>query len=96
IGAPTLVEVTIVLVRRYGEVGRTALWNFLGERQVLAIPFDGRHWSAASDAFLRFGKGRHPARLNLGDCMTYAVARVAGEPLLFIGNDFAKTDIAPA
>jgi ribonuclease VapC len=48
------------------------------------------------EAFLRFGKGRHPAALNFGDCMSYAVAKVANMPLLYVGNDFPQTDIAPA
>jgi len=60
---------------------------------VIVIPFGTDHWTAAHDAFLRFGKGRHPARLNLGDCMTYATAKLAGEPLLCLGNDFAQTDL---
>ncbi len=45
---------------------------------------------------MRFGRGRHPARLNFGDCLTYAVARLADEPLLFVGDDFSKTDLVPA
>jgi ribonuclease VapC len=50
----------------------------------------------AGEAAIRFGKGRHPAKLNYGDCMTYATARIVDEPLLFIGNDFAQTDIQAA
>lgn len=96
IGAPTLVEATIVLTRRHGLPGRDALASFLREREVATIPFDNRHWHAAEEAFIRFGKSRHAAALNLGDCMSYATARIAKEPLLFIGNDFAKTDIPPA
>jgi ribonuclease VapC len=95
-GVPTLLEATIVLVRRHGPTGRVALSAFLQERGVVAIPFEVSHWSAASEAFLRFGKGRHPAGLNFGDCMSYAAARIADQPLLFIGGDFAKTDIPPA
>lgn len=60
------------------------------------VPFDERHLAAAADAFARFGKGLHPARLNFGDCMAYAVAKVAACPLLYKGDDFARTDIAPA
>jgi ribonuclease VapC len=96
IGTPSLVEATVVLVRRFGPSGRKGLHRFLEEREVLAVPFERRHWRAAQDAFIRFGKGRHPAALNLGDCMSYATASVADEPLLFVGNDFARTDIAPA
>jgi ribonuclease VapC len=96
IGAPTLVEAMIVLIRRHWPPGRTALTNFVQERGVITVAFDHRHWDAAEEAFIRFGKGRHVASLNLGDCMSYATARIAGEPLLFIGNDFARTDVVPA
>jgi ribonuclease VapC len=96
IGAPTLVEATVVLVGRFGIPGHTALSSFLQERDVSTIPFDRVHWYAAEEAFIRYGKGRHPAGLNLGDCMSYATARIAKQPLLFTGNDFAQTDIPPA
>jgi len=96
IGTPTLTESLIVLVRRFGPSGRSILQRFLTENGVATVPFDERHWNAAAEAFIRFGKGRHPARLNYGDCMTYATARVADAPLLFVGNDFAKTDLMPA
>jgi ribonuclease VapC len=96
IGAPTLVEATVVLGRRLGLVGLESLDRFLKEQQVALIPFGHQHWRAAESAFIRFGKGRHTAALNLGDCMTYATASVACQPLLFTGNDFAKTDIPPA
>jgi len=96
IGTPTLVEASIVLTRRMGSAGPTGLFRLLEERRVFYVPFEYRHWRAAEDAFIRFGKGRHVAALNLGDCMTYATASVAGQPLLFTGNDFARTDVAPA
>jgi ribonuclease VapC len=96
IGTPTLVEATVVLVRRYGHGGLEGLLRFLNEREVVSVPFEDQHRAVAGEAFIRFGKGRHPAGLNYGDCMTYATARVAEMPLLFIGNDFAKTDIPPA
>jgi|SRR5580698_7217648 ribonuclease VapC len=57
---------------------------------------DDAQWRAAADALVRFGKGRHPARLNLGDSFAYALAKVTGEPLLYKGDDFALTDIASA
>jgi len=93
IGTPTLVETGLVLVSRAGQPGRTELAKFLQQRDVTVIPFGPDHWTAAVDAFLRYGKGRHPARLNLGDCMTYATAKLAGQPLLCLGNDFAQTDL---
>jgi len=52
-----------------------------------------RHWRTAVEAFRRFGKGRHPAALNFGDCLTYATAKLADRPLFFVGNDFGKTDL---
>lgn len=70
--------------------------RFLQQFEVEEIPFTEAHWRIATDAFLRFGKGRHPAALNFGDCMTYATAKLAGEPLLFVGNDFAQTDLPRA
>lgn len=96
IGTPTLVEASIVLVRRMGVVGRLTLTRFLEENEVVVIPFDEDHWSVAAEADIRYGKGRHPAALNYGDCMTYATARVADHPLLFTGSDFARTDIPSA
>lgn len=96
IGAPTLTEASIVLVGRYGVAGRSMLSRFLEEKDVISIPFDDRHWIVAAEAHIRYGKGRHAARLNYGDCMTYATAKVAGAPLLFVGNDFSQTDIAAA
>lgn len=96
IGAPTLTESSNVLVARYGVVGRLMLSRFLEENGVETVPFEGSHATVAAEAFIRYGKGRHPARLNLGDCMTYATARIAVEPLLFVGNDFSKTDLVAA
>jgi ribonuclease VapC len=96
IGTPTLVEASIVLVRRMGVVGRLALARFLQEKDVVTIPFEEDHFDVAAEADIRYGKGRHPAGLNYGDCMTYATARVAEHPLLFTGNDFAQTDIPAA
>ena len=60
------------------------------------VDVDRAQAGRALDAFTRFGKGRHPARLNLGDCFAYALAATLNEPLLFKGDDFARTDIAPA
>lgn len=96
VGSPTLFETAIVLIARDGDAGRIALEAFLRDNEVVTVPFDERHLSVAADAFLRYGKGRHPACLNYGDCMTYATARLAGLPLLYVGDDFAKTDLAAA
>lgn len=96
IGAPTLFETAMVAIGLYEQRGHDLVAHFLEERGVEVVPFENCHWEVAVDAFHRYGKGRHPAALNYGDCMAYASARVAGEPLLFVGNDFARTDIAPA
>jgi ribonuclease VapC len=93
IGAPTLVETGIVLSARRGLLGKTLLARFVQEGGLTTVPFTEEHWHIATDACLRFGKGRHPAALNFGDCLTYAVARLANEPLLCIGKDFAQTDL---
>ena len=96
IGVPTLLETTMVMVGTFGLHGRSLVARFLEEREIVRIPFDQRHGSVAAEAFLRYGKGRHPAALNYGDCMAYATARIADAPLLFVGNDFAQTDIDAA
>lgn len=96
IGTPTLTECGIVLSARLGPLGRTLLNEFLDRFPVVEVPFTEEHWRMALAAFERFGKGRHPAGLNFGDCMSYAVARLANRPLLFIGNDFTRTDLQAA
>jgi ribonuclease VapC len=93
VGSPALVEATMVLAGRLGFPDATILQRFVDERRIAVIPFGAQHWKVAEEAFLRYGRGRHPARLNFGDCLTYAVAKVAGEPLLCVGNDFAQTDL---
>lgn len=96
IGAPTLVETTIVLSARLGRDARGLVGRFALEADLTVVPFTDAHFGTALDAWLRFGRGRHPAGLNFGDCLAYATARVAGEPLLFVGDDFGKTDIEVA
>lgn len=93
IGTPTLTETGIVLTALLGKAGRPLLTRFLEEASLVVIPFGEHHWRVALDAYVRFGKGRHPAGLNFGDCLTYATADVAGEPLLCVGGDFARTDL---
>jgi ribonuclease VapC len=96
IGAATLSETDLVMVRALGEPGRGYIAQFLEAFEVEVIPFGNAHRQIAAEAFIRYGKGRHSARLNYGDCMSYATARVADEPLLFVGDDFAQTDIEAA
>lgn len=93
VGAPTVIEIGLVLVSPLGVVGKTLLARFLEEAQAEVLPLAVEHWAIAVDAFLRYGKGRHPAALNFGDCQVYAVARVAGLPLLCTGDDFGRTDL---
>lgn len=93
IGAPTLFETAMVLVGRGGERMREVLHRVVSEYELTVVPFEREHHAVAVEAFRRFGKGRHPAQLNFGDCLTYAVARVAGAPLLCIGDDFVRTDL---
>lgn len=93
VGSPTLVEAFVALERRRRGRG-TDLMNVLvpslGLEEAL---FDARHTLLAQAAFERYGKGRHPAALNLGDCFTYALCKERDEPLLFKGNDFSQTDL---
>ena len=96
IGTPTLAETGVVLAARLGHDSRDLVIRLLDEFGIEEIPFGDRHWREAVDAYLRFGRGRHKARLNLGDCLTYAVARLANEPLLFVGDDFPETDLEAA
>lgn len=96
IGTPTLAETGVVLAARLGQDSRDLVIRLLNEFSIEEIPFGDRHWREAVDAYLRFGRGRHKARLNLGDCLTYAVARLANEPLLFVGDDFPETDLEAA
>jgi ribonuclease VapC len=95
IGAPTLFETAMVLASRKGALGAQALAAFLGGYRVTSLHFGEDHVEAALGAFVRYGKGRHPASLNFGDCMTYATSKLAAAPLLFVGEDFAKTDLEP-
>jgi ribonuclease VapC len=93
IGAPTLVETGIVLVARLGIIGKTLLARLCDEAGLTVVPFGPEHWPLAVDAYIRYGRGRHPAALSFGDCLTYAVCRLADQPLLCIGDDFARTDL---
>jgi ribonuclease VapC len=94
IGTATLAETAIMLSARLQRDARPLLARFLSEASIAIVPFGESHYGAAVDAWLRYGKGQHPAALNFGDCLSYTVARLANEPLLFAGDDFAKTDIA--
>lgn len=93
IGWPTLFETRLVLSGK-GFLNAAAIVARLAETpNVTTVAFDAKHYHAAEKAFERFGKGRHPASLNMGDCFSYAVATIARAPLLFKGNDFGATDV---
>ena len=96
VGVPTLLETAMVLTARLGRDARPMVFAFLRRLEAEVVPFNEEHLDAAATAFIRFGRGRHPAALNFGDCMSYAIASVAGMPLLFTGEDFRRTDIAQA
>ena len=93
IGTPTLTETAIVLSARLDSDARGLIARLLSEGSIVTVPFADAHFGVALDAWWRFGKGRHRAALNFGDCMAYAVARVAQEPLLCTGDDFSQTDL---
>lgn len=94
IGTPTLVESSIVLSARLDETGTRWLERVIDRAEIVVVPFEAHHWQVAADAWLRYGRGRHAAGLNFGDCLTYATARVARRPLLCKGDDFTQTDLA--
>ena len=96
IGAPTAVETGVVLAARLGPTGGLLASSLIERFAIELLPFDERHWAEAVVAFQRFGRGKHPAGLNFGDCLSYAVAKVAGDDLLYKGSDFAQTDIRSA
>ena len=93
IGTPTLAEAGIVLSARLDLDAGPLLARFLQEFDVTTVPFGAEHWREGVEAYRRFGKGRHPASLNFGDCLTYATAMLAAQPLLCTGRDFARTDL---
>ena len=92
-GTPTIAEIGIVMTARIGSDARGMTSRMIEEFEILEVPFGVHHWREAVSAYARYGRGRHRAGLNFGDCLSYAVARLAGEPLLFVGKDFAATDI---
>lgn len=96
VGAPTLVETAIVLSARRGAPAGRELDDLVRELALTVVPFGEAEHRVAIEAFGRFGRGRHKAALNFGDCLAYATASVAGDRLLFVGDDFARTDIPAA
>ncbi|MCY4624332.1 MAG: type II toxin-antitoxin system VapC family toxin [Chloroflexi bacterium] len=90
------VEASMVMEGRGGNAGGYRLDNLLREMRIELAPVTLEQAELARDAWRRFGRGNHPAALNLGDCFSYALAKDTGEPLLFKGNDFTLTDIPAA
>ena len=97
LSAPNLLELTTVVDRRGSAELSTALTEVLTTLRDSIAPFTEQHALIGRAAYRRFGRGSgHPAQLNFGDCMSYALSVVSGEPLLFVGDDFAQTDVASA
>jgi ribonuclease VapC len=96
LSAVSRVECTCVIEGRKRAAGRTDLELFLREAAIEIAPVTADQAEIACEVFRRFGRGRHPAGLNIGDTFAYALARATGEPLLFKGDDFARTDIPSA
>jgi ribonuclease VapC len=96
LSAPSAVELTLVALGRKGAEGEVRAQAILDLGEVQIVPFDTSHVAIAKQAFRIYGKGRHPAGLNLGDCFAYALAKSLGEPLLFKREDFRLTDVIPA
>ena len=96
VGAPTLVEASMVFSGRRRTPAGDEVEGLVRELGITVVPFGEAEWRLAVDAFTRFGRGRHAAALNFGDCLAYATAASLGDTLLFVGDDFAKTDIASA
>ncbi len=93
ISAASVVEAGIVMFSRFGDAGEIEVDQFIHRLGVSVIPVTELHAEQARTAYRRYGKGHHPARLNYGDCFSYAIAVSLQEPLLFTGEDFAKTDV---
>jgi len=94
--APTYLEVCMVMIGRKGQEAKSRVERLIAETRIAVVPFDGAVAQIAVDAFQKYGKGRHRAGLNFGDCMSYALAKAEVMPLLFKGDDFRLTDIEPA
>jgi ribonuclease VapC len=94
ISVGNFVEVSIVIEARFGDGGLRELDHYLERATIEIVPVDVEQGKVARRAFSRYGKGRHAAGLNFGDCFAYALAMAVGEPLLYKGSDFSQTDVA--
>jgi ribonuclease VapC len=96
ISVASVLEATCVLGSRRGPAAVLDLGLFLSGLHFKQVAFDAEQLSIAQSAWLSYGRGRHAAKLNFGDCISYALAQTEGEPLLFVGADFSRTDIPAA
>jgi len=97
ISAASMVEISAVLMRRMAPEDFRRVERLIDQLSIETVPFDAEQAASAARAYRDFGRGSgHPAGLNLGDCYSYALADVTGEPLLYVGDDFAHTDITAA
>jgi ribonuclease VapC len=93
ISAATYIECSMILESRFGAEGVRDFDHFIARAQIAIVPVDAEQARIARDAFREYGKGRHRAGLNFGDCFSYALSRALDQPLLFKGNDFPYTDV---
>ncbi|MBI2683974.1 MAG: type II toxin-antitoxin system VapC family toxin [Actinobacteria bacterium] len=96
VSSVTVVEAGIVLESRHGAAAGAELDELLAMLGVRVVSVGADHVAAARQAYRLFGKGRHPAGLNFGDCFSYVLAQTLGAPLLFLGGDFSRTDVTSA
>lgn len=94
--AASVLETSMVIDSRLGDAAAKILDRWLETTPIEIVVVTRHQIEVAREGFRRFGKGRHPAGLNFGDCFSYALAKVSGESLLYQGEDFSKTDISPA
>ncbi len=95
VSAFSALEAGIVMEAKKGESAGRELDLLLHQARVEIVPLTAEQFEIARSAWRKYGKGRHPAGLNIGDCCSYALAKSSGEPLLFKGNDFSQTDVEP-
>jgi ribonuclease VapC len=93
VAAPTRTEILLVALVKLGEVGQERAREFLERQAILTVGWDQELADASAEAFQCFGKGRHASGLNFGDCFSSALAKRLQVPLLFVGNDFSRTDL---
>jgi ribonuclease VapC len=94
--AASILEASLVIESRIGVQAGAALDRWLESAPIEIVVVTRHQISVAREGFRKFGKGRHPAGLNFGDCFSYALAKISGERLLFQGEDFSRTDVTPA